>query len=169
MCWGEHESELIGDTPRTKTGISGAKQIVTGSTHTCVLVSGRRAAGVASRTGSSATARRRRLEPGGGCGPRQGEAADGGQCLDVRSDHRRYGQLLGNNRAGSSETARPRTAEAGCREGLTKVQSLDAGGAHTCALLSGGKVKCWGGNRFTGALGDGTEENRLKAVAPKGL
>ncbi len=40
MCWGEHSSELIGDTPRTKTGISGAKQIVAGSTHTCVLASG---------------------------------------------------------------------------------------------------------------------------------
>ena len=29
--------------------------------------------------------------------------------------------------------------------------------------------RCDGGNRFTGALGDGTEVNRPKPVAPKGL
>ena len=119
MCWGEHDSELIGDTPRTKTGISGAKQIVAGSTHTCVLVSGKARCwggqpygqlGNGSTTTSSS--------PVVAAGARQGEAADGGQCLDVRSDHRRYGQLLGQQpgRLGRRRLD-DRPAEAGRREG----------------------------------------------------
>ena len=41
----------------------------------------------------------------------------------------------------------------------TDATSIEAGGAHTCARLAGGGIKCWGWNEF-GALGDGTDVDR---------
>jgi alpha-tubulin suppressor-like RCC1 family protein len=51
------------------------------------------------------------------------------------------------------------------------VQQVASGGfndGHTCALLSGGAVKCWGDNTF-GQLGDGTETDRTKPIAVSGV
>ena len=53
--------------------------------------------------------------------------------------------------------------------GLTAVaQALSAGGAHTCAVLSGGDVSCWG-NNADGQLGDGTNAKRTGPIAVTGL
>ena len=53
--------------------------------------------------------------------------------------------------------------------GLTSaVIDIKAGGSHTCALTSGGAVKCWGSN-FYGSLGDGSDITNPVPVAVKGL
>jgi len=41
----------------------------------------------------------------------------------------------------------------------SKVTSIEAGGAHTCAVLGGGLVKCWGYN-YAGQLGLGDTQTR---------
>jgi nidogen-like/Regulator of Chromosome Condensation (RCC1) repeat protein/somatomedin B domain-containing protein len=46
---------------------------------------------------------------------------------------------------------------------LSGAQAL-ALGTHSCVLLSGSEVRCWGGN-WAGQLGDGTQAHRLTPVA----
>jgi alpha-tubulin suppressor-like RCC1 family protein len=49
-----------------------------------------------------------------------------------------------------------------------RVVALANGEVHSCAILQGGAVRCWGMN-FYGQLGDGTDELGLMPVTPIGL
>lgn len=52
--------------------------------------------------------------------------------------------------------------------GLRDVVEVDAGGSHTCARLSSGRVSCWGANSY-GQLGDGTTTQRALFVSVSGM
>jgi alpha-tubulin suppressor-like RCC1 family protein len=62
-----------------------------------------------------------------------------------------FGGELGNGVAGDSNV--PTDVVDGPGQQLSGVIAIAAGGYHTCALKSGGEVKCWGDNTH-GALGE---------------
>jgi len=49
-----------------------------------------------------------------------------------------------------------------------RLTGIDAGAAHTCAIVDDGTGRCWGSNG-SGRLGDGTTTTRTKPVAVSGL
>ncbi|MEZ5457728.1 MAG: hypothetical protein R3F04_16770 [Lysobacteraceae bacterium] len=52
--------------------------------------------------------------------------------------------------------------------GLSGAEApVEAGNDHTCAVVAGGAVQCWGDNR--GQLGDDTTIQRLEPMAVSGL
>ena len=171
MCWGSNANGQIGDgtaiqrlLPVGVFGIaSGATRIVAGFSHTCALVGG----GVLCwgknnngqlGTGTAPTADQ--LTPVGVSGLGAGvlaiaggynhncaiNGAGGVQCWGAN-----FGAQLGNASANINFEAAPIQVT-----GLTSgVMAIAAGSDHSCALTSGGAVKCWGDNT-TGAIGAGS-------------
>jgi alpha-tubulin suppressor-like RCC1 family protein len=68
-------------------------------------------------------------------------------------------------------TNHPTQAQFGAVEGLAGVESLAAGDHHTCAIIKGGKVFCWGDNEFgqvgagAGSLGYYTSPTEVKGLS----
>ena len=167
-CWGANLSGQLGDgtttwrsTPADVVGLgSGITAIAAGGSHTCALTSG----GVVKCWGRNGD---------GQLG--DGTTADSSTPLDVVA----LGSGVAAIAAGGSHTCAltsggvvkcwGRNGDGQLGDGTTAdsstpldvvalgsgVAAIAAGGSHTCALTSGGVVKCWGRNYY-GQLGDGT-------------
>lgn len=166
-------------TPVEKVGASGARQIVVGSGHMCVLAADRSV-----------------WCWGNGSVGQLGNGAVGGSSQPVQVQSAAIGAALGNVAAlaaGDSHTcavlgdggvacwgynialqtgspAGTDTTRAVAVQGLTGVDRLALGDGHSCALLTDTTVRCWGDNS-QGQFGNGVLSTTPSAVptAPLGL
>ncbi|MES1165636.1 MAG: RCC1 repeat-containing protein, partial [Verrucomicrobiota bacterium] len=160
-CWGRGGSGQLGTqafidvaVPVTVAGLTGTADISAGGAHTCALK-----AGVASCWGGNEQGQLGdgstdgRSTPGaiGGTGDIAQIAAGGEHTCARQTDGkvacwgRGLEGQLGQNAFDNSATPVPvanLAGETGAR--LANVIKLAAGRRHTCAVLSGGRVACWG-------------------------
>jgi alpha-tubulin suppressor-like RCC1 family protein len=174
-CWGQNDLGQLGDgtsgttrlTPVVVEGLgSGVTAIAAGAYHTCALTSaggvkcwGQNAAGqLGNGTGGNS-----RLTPvdvvGLGSGVTAIAAGLHHTCALTRSGAMKcwgssdFGEI-GDGTSGFGASRLSPVDVVGLGSGVTAIA---AGGEHTCALSTGGVVKCWGYNLY-GQLGDGTSD-----------
>jgi hypothetical protein len=167
--------------PVAVSGLTGAREIAAGSSHTCALT----AAGTATAWGAELNG-----QLGGGAtrsvpGPlvalpapaRQlGQPASGHTCAIARNGDAScwgtnlHGQLGDNSTAATATPVSVLVAsllqKQTLLEPLHRLSQLALGGKHTCAVIVEGALRCWGANEF-GQLGigtSGTSQDKLTAT-----
>ena len=181
-CWGWNQFGQLGDgtttartTPVSVVGISGATAITVGASHTCALLPG----GTVTCWG---------VNGGGQLG--DGTTTDsttpvtvlgitGATVITAGVDYtcallaggtvrcwgnNQFGQL-GDGTITDSTTPVPVPVSV---VAITGATAITAGAVHTCALFSGGTVRCWGLNG-SGELGDGTTTDSATPVTVRGF
>lgn len=180
-CWGANYNGSLGDgtvevrrTPVSVIGLSGVTAITAGDDHSCALLS----SGTVKCWGDNSDG-----QLGDGTvevrtSPVSVPGLVGVIALDTGRSHscavlsggtvkcwgRNYGQL-GD---GTTWQWEPVPTTPVSVVDLSGAVGVAVGSGHSCALLSGGTVKCWGVN-LGGQLGDGTTINRLTPVSVVGL
>ncbi len=182
-CWGRNDDGQLGDGSTTQrltavnaNGlISGVSAIATGSTstHTCAVSEG---GGVKcwgnnsnGQLGDGSTTQRLTAVDVSGLSSGISAIAAGSNhtcALNASGGVKCWG-LNTTGQLGDGGTTQRLTAVdvIGLSSG---VSAIATGSNHTCALTTGGGVKCWGDNG-NGQLGDGSTTQRLTAVDVSGL
>jgi alpha-tubulin suppressor-like RCC1 family protein len=171
-CWGDNRWGQIGDgtltdrlSPVPVGGTLRFRRVVSGASHTCAVSTvdrgycwGDNQSGAVG-DGSSSAGRLVPTAVAGGLSFRQVTAGTGYSCgLTTQS----RGYCWGSS--GGQVRREPGAVTVG---GGASLSQIVAGGGHHCAVTTGHQAYCWGYN-FTGALGDGTEIDRLTPVAVVG-
>jgi alpha-tubulin suppressor-like RCC1 family protein len=170
-CWGQDIQNPMGDPiliPKPMSGLTGhITAIAAGGLSTCAMLD----SGIVKCWGEMNLMRNTLCQPIEVMGlPKGIIAIDGGDVAYCALTSMGGVSCWGDNELGqlgdgsSISTDRP-VDVIGMNTG---VVSISAGGAHTCALLSSNRVKCWGWN-VVGQLGDGTAQDQDVPVDVIGL
>jgi alpha-tubulin suppressor-like RCC1 family protein len=184
MCWGSNSNGQLGDgtttvryAPVYAKGLStGVRAVSAGSTHTCALLTtgGVKCWGNNKYGQLGDGTKIDRWTPVDVVGLTSGAASIEAGGLDTCAVTIHGGaKCWGSNNRGrlGDGTTTDRSTPAnviGLFTGVTAIRTSDAGGAHTCALLTNGGLKCWGAN-VDGQLGDGTTTEAHVPVDVSGL
>ena len=173
MCFGDNTFGQIGDgtqfqrlSPVAVTGLAGATSIVAsrGGSHSCAIAGGGAVCWGRNSNGQLGdNSNMQRLTPVSVSGLTSGVAAlAAGQshtCALTTSGGAKCWGFNANGQLGDG-TQSPRLTPVDVTGLTSGITAVAAGGFFTCALNSGGGVKCWGVND-SGQLGDGSVTQRL--------
>ena len=184
-CWGWNGFGQLGDgttidrsTPVAVSGLaSEVMAIAAGYAHTCALLAG---GGVQcwgynqyGQLGDGTTTGRSTPADVSGLASGVASIAAGGShaCAALDAAHGGGTRCWGANfsgQLGDGTTNNYRSTPVTVSGLASGVRAIAAGYAHTCALLAGGGIQCWGSNS-SGRLGDGTTTNRSTPTGVSGL
>ncbi len=179
-CWGHNQDGQLGDgnetdsdTPAVVKSVGTAVQVAAGTDHTCALL----ASGSVECWGSATwgeigkTSQVDADKPISVVGAGKAAQLTAGfahTCALLPAGHIECWGRNNDGQLGNGTTSEEQRTPVEV-QGVTDATQLSAGGNHTCALLSGGHVDCWGENKY-GQLGDGTtSETQSTPVEVRGI
>ncbi|MBI9001108.1 hypothetical protein M0E87_11890 [Corynebacterium sp. CCM 9185] len=181
QCWGYNRFGQLGNgttvdsaTPMTVTRLSGpATALSTSGGHTCVLIEDGSVEcwGINSHGELGARPGNHSSTPvtiTGLSGPATAVSAGGGHTCVLINDG--SVQCWGRNDEGQlgDGTTRDSTKPVTVRGLGGTAVAVTAGGKHTCALIDGGDIRCWGSN-YNGQLGNGRADDSTQPVKVRGI
>jgi alpha-tubulin suppressor-like RCC1 family protein len=163
-CWGANTDYQLGNgtvssrsLPDLMNNITIAEAVAPGDAHTCAIMTVNGAPNVVctGRLFANAT------QPGGPIISDVLELTSGGQHSCARRTDGVW--CWGLNGAGQLGYAGAQQLSPTLVPGTTTAQAVEAGGQHTCALVTNGAVECWGSNS-SGQLGVGSTDGGIARV-----
>ena len=176
-CWGKNNNGQLGDgstadrdTPTAINLGSGrtAKAVSVGYAHTCAILDddslkcwGSYANG---RLGLGGTITSDQQTPaavdlGAGRTAKAIAAGHSHTCAILDDDNLKCWGANNNSQIGDGSTTERNTPHPVALGGTATAKAVDVGNNHTCAILDGDSLRCWGFNG-SGRLGDGTDTSR---------
>lgn len=180
-CWGMNDDGRVGDGTNTNRSIPvavvglapGVLQVVAARSHSCALTASGGVkcwgANYVGQLGDGTTADHSTpVDVSGLSSGVKSLAADGlHTCALLTSGGLKCWGYNHNGQLGDG-TNDNRLAPVSVSELSDSVNTVAAGDGHTCAVLAGGGIKCWGKNQ-NGQLGDGTTQERWTPTDVAGL